>query len=240
MKWLSTGVLAILGIAVTLMGGYLFSLQSQIDELHLLLPLEREDPFGPSPSPSLANQAVINNINARIDNLADTLELIAATNQKDNPDIDGLDESPADLTGKTDQQGLAIQSRSPSETTKLPVAQSKSQGSAVADEPRGPLRDRTGPVASAALPARTKGAEKPAEKGEWSVNLMSLAEEAVARKELEKMHNKGVSAEIKPTEVSGKTWYRIRVSGFKTKQQAQHYADSVTRKLGLASTWVTR
>ncbi|MGH8550014.1 MAG: SPOR domain-containing protein [Methylococcales bacterium] len=296
MKWLTMGILVVLGIVVTVMGGYLYSLQSQIDELHLLLPLDQGNALGgdAKPSSDLANEAVIENINARIDNLADTLELIANANQRDekrangetqippasesspadkggaenrvasvlagraeiseiNRRIDRLDQSFEEISRTIHQRPSAIKDLDEPDKPKAPVkelgkelVQSEPVAANQAKESAGTVAPRVKePVPKKLLepvPAPSKPAvsEKARAQGEWSVNLMSLTEMAVAKKEQETMRKKGVATEIQPTKISGRTWYRLRVSGFKTKPEAQKFADSVKKKLGLASTWVTR
>ncbi|MGH8553601.1 MAG: SPOR domain-containing protein, partial [Methylococcales bacterium] len=89
--------------------------------------------------------------------------------------------------------------------------------------------------------AEAKGREKrQSSGGDWSVNLMSFPDEAVAKKQVENMSRKGISAAIQRTNISGKNWYRVRIPGFKSKQEAQDYSESVVRKLGLSGTWVSR
>ncbi|MCI0668445.1 MAG: SPOR domain-containing protein [Methylococcaceae bacterium] len=295
MKWLTMGIIALLGIVLTVMGGYLYHLQFQIDELHLLLPLDRENALSEAKPPTdLANEAVIENINARIDNLADTLELIANANQRDersaegevdlqpgsevsqanqggsgnrvaavlagraeiseiNRRLDRLDQSFEEILGTIDRGASVTGDLDDPSDIKAPAKQmdndlvqstpvpgNKTNESAGTDAPR--VKEAAPKKSTAPVPARSKRplSEKTRAQAGWSVNLMSLTEMAIAKKEQEKMRKKGVSAEIQPTKVSGRTWYRVRVGGFKTKQEAQKFAESTKKKLGLAGTWVTR
>ena len=308
MKWLAIAVFAILGIAVLSMGGYLFRLQSQIDELHFLLPLDQDNVFGSEspPASDLANEAVIENINARIDNLADTLELIANASQREASNVNGesvsqtgsdapepgagglasrvsavlagkdavvelnrrLDDSDLAMTeirtalSRQAQEIKALNERlqtgvvppnSPGKVVAQPSGQSfKQKEPSAVQVPRSERftqkkSNETAPVAAKSkIPVKPKLPPKPSIKpkasssGAWSVNLMSLTDATIARQQLASIRGKGVSAEIKPAEISGRTWYRIRVGGFKSKQDAQKYAKAVAKKLGLASTWVTR
>lgn len=296
MTWLTKGILGILTTVVIVMGGFLYNLQSQIDELHLLLPLDRENPFSgeAGSAPDLANDSVIKNINARIDNLSDTLELIAVANQQEDPSINQEtsgqpgSEAPQAGPGRTENRVAAVlagkaeiseinlrvdrleksfeavrraggQPESAGkliadpEATEVPademitepvqpaaVAEVQNERPALTEETRPKSSARKKPPEPAAAVAKPKAPQKPGATGEWSVNLMSLTEMAIAKKERERCLKKGVSAEIQPTRVSGRTWYRLRVGGFKTKPEAQQFADSAKKKLGLASTWVTR
>lgn len=299
MKWFTIGIPIVLVVAVTVMGGYIFSLQSQIDELHLLLPLDQENVFGSDTSASvdLANDAIIENINARIDNLADTLELIATANQREdknpaneslprsdsgssgtdngrtanrvaavlageaeirelNSRLDGLSKSFETITGTINKQGSQITELNLLANSKAPAP----KGIKEVNQPPLPVAKNKIPDGSGAVVMKSaKPIEKPSakpyeipqkkspaptkvlvKKGAWSVNLMSLKDQAIATKQLESFRKRGVSAEINRKHISGKTWYRVQVSGFKTKQLAKKYAASVKKKLGLSGTWVTR
>lgn len=289
MKSLTIGFLVIQGIVVLLMGGYLFNLQARIDELFFVLPLDRE---GGLDSPlagrsELANEAVIETMNARIDNLADTIELIANSQRGDGKPVNGdglfqpgsgksrsvestddnqvaaIEDREArtqELSSKIDNLERSIakinriigatgslgkdsdNSRNSTLPTRVPVNDraaspaglkiAKMSGSAVSreKEKRSGSMPRHGSLATENAPAD----------GEWSVNLMSLTDESIARKQLQELLEKGVSAAIKRTELAGKTWYRVQVSGFKSKQQAQEYQESVAKKLRLPGAWVTR
>ncbi len=290
------GILVIQGFVVIAMGVYLFNLQSQIDELHLVLPLDQEQGFGSEAAGSSyrGKEPVIENINARIDNLADAIELIAIAKRSGGEHASGeallepgsenskagpggaenrvasiptgvaensvlghkevkLEQSVEQLSRVTDQNGLNDKGSKDPGTSKIPAKASlndnarsstvgkiknKQRSQSVVARGKQPVQEkplelaipRSGPPTSAKAPV----------KGGWSVNLMSLTDEVIAKKQLESLRKKGVSAQIKRTKISGADWYRVQVSGFKTKQQAQEYGKAVSRKLGLSGAWVTR
>ncbi|MGH8558361.1 MAG: SPOR domain-containing protein [Methylococcales bacterium] len=296
MKSLIRGILVVQGMVVIAMGVYLFNLQSQIDELHLVLPLDQEQDFGSQAARSseIEKEAVIQNINARIDNLADTIELIANAKHSDgehvngealtepgsgNPDADAggtdnrvasipsggaessalggkkdsLEQSGEQLSRVTDPNGLNNKGHKDPRTSKIPARASLNDKAHSSTITKIKNKERSGsviargkqPVQKKPLASKMPGAGSPTSKktpsnGDWSVNLMSLTDPALAKKQLESLLKKGISAEIKRTNISGKNWYRVQVSGFKTKRQAQEYGESVAKKLGLSGAWVTR
>ena len=74
----------------------------------------------------------------------------------------------------------------------------------------------------------------------WTVNLVSFKQEWYAKKKATEFKNKGIPVEITPVIVKGEQWYRLRVTGFKTKYEAGSYASRAKKALNLSSVWVTQ
>ncbi|MFA5983199.1 MAG: SPOR domain-containing protein [Methylococcaceae bacterium] len=72
----------------------------------------------------------------------------------------------------------------------------------------------------------------------WAVNLMAIKQQWYAQSKAAEFGRKGVPIEIVPVEVNNQTWYRLRVSGFKDRQEASDYAARVKKALNLSSVWV--
>lgn len=133
------------------------------------------------------------------------------------------------------------------------LAASEPQGSELADL-RAELQAAAGRVAGLdarleALRARVttpdEGAAEPANAGsagtgKWVVNLASLADQESAREELARIRGLGLDAEIAAAPADGRTWYRIRVSGFETLASAKRYARSEAAGAGFGEAWVGR
>lgn len=96
MKWFTIAVPATLLLTIVITGAVVFHLQSEIDEVRAVIEADQDDTdelFGdelPGGNGSQVNDAVIENINARIDNIADTLALVVNTERVDSAN------SPAD------------------------------------------------------------------------------------------------------------------------------------------------
>lgn len=99
------------------------------------------------------------------------------------------------------------------------------------------LRSR---MATAAAGPSDEGADAASRAGKWAVNLASLADEASARGELARIRDMGIEAEIAPAPADGRTWYRIRVSGFDSAAAAKRYARSEAAGAGFGEAWVGR
>jgi len=75
---------------------------------------------------------------------------------------------------------------------------------------------------------------------EWTVNLVSFKQEWYAKKKAAEFKNKGIPVEVVSVKVKGEQWYRLRVTGFKTKYEAGSYASRAKKALNLSSVWVTQ
>ncbi len=84
----------------------------------------------------------------------------------------------------------------------------------------------------AAAPARpaAKAPSKPAQTGSWAVNLVSLSSRNTAERELSVLRQAGVNAELQQVTIGGKQWYRLRVTGFESKEAAGRYAQQIRGK----------
>lgn len=74
--------------------------------------------------------------------------------------------------------------------------------------------------------------------GGWSVNLMAIKQQWYAQSKAAEFERKGVPVEVVPVEVNNQTWYRLRVTGFKDRQEANEYSARVKKALNLSSVWV--
>ncbi len=97
-----------------------------------------------------------------------------------------------------------------------------------------PLIQASTPVKSATKPA-PKPVIKP--KG-WVINLTSVSSSESAKQELARLKSMGVDAQAIRTEARGKIWYRIRVSGFATFEEAEAQGKLLGEKLNISDIWV--
>ena len=79
-----------------------------------------------------------------------------------------------------------------------------------------------------------------AEEKEWSVNLNSYPNRDETESKMKELREKGIPAEVVIVTVNGVQWFRIRVTGFKTKAEADAYADKVIKILGRSRAWVSQ
>ena len=111
------------------------------------------------------------------------------------------------------------------------------------------------PAKAAAAPVKATPAVKPAKPAEkprstvakaggkksvWTVNLWSFQRREKAERELARIREHDIPAEIVTITSNGKVWYRIAVGGFGSFDQAKAYARSIRSMPGLGSAWVGR
>ncbi len=75
---------------------------------------------------------------------------------------------------------------------------------------------------------------------EWVVNLNSYEQLWEADKKIEELKEKGVVTEMIIVSVRGVRWYRIRITGFKTKAEASSYAATIKEILKVSHAWVSK
>ncbi len=72
----------------------------------------------------------------------------------------------------------------------------------------------------------------------WKVNLVSGTSEKAIRKETERLQALGVPAAYAPLQIKGKTWYRIYIPGFASKEAAQKKATELRKQLHMDDIWI--
>ncbi|GMR00795.1 MAG: hypothetical protein BMS9Abin19_0133 [Gammaproteobacteria bacterium] len=76
--------------------------------------------------------------------------------------------------------------------------------------------------------------------GEWAVNMMSLQSASAAAQLQQKLNDGGYATAVQQTQISGKTWLRVRIEGFATRQDANIFASSINYKYGIEQPWVVK
>ncbi len=74
----------------------------------------------------------------------------------------------------------------------------------------------------------------------WVVNLVSVDSQHSAEKALKRYKKQGIPAEIYSTVLKGKTWYRLRIGGFASKQEAIAQKKYLTVKHGIKDAWIQK
>lgn len=76
--------------------------------------------------------------------------------------------------------------------------------------------------------------------GQWAVNLMSVTREASARPVMASLTAAGYAAKIVTAVVNGKNWYRLRISGFKSRADAIAFARIIDGTNGITGAWIVK
>lgn len=80
----------------------------------------------------------------------------------------------------------------------------------------------------------------PTSNAEWVINLASVGSKLAASKALSRYKTQGIPAEIYSTVVRGKTWYRLRIVGFASKQEANTQKHYLASKHGIKDAWIQK
>jgi cell division protein FtsN len=72
----------------------------------------------------------------------------------------------------------------------------------------------------------------------WSVNLVAYRQQWYAKSKAAEFGRKGIPVEVVNVKVDNTIWYRLRVGGFKNREEATLYATKVKKTLNLSSVWV--
>lgn len=94
-----------------------------------------------------------------------------------------------------------------------------------------PLVSKAEPVMAAAATAKSGG---------WVINLLSVSSAGTAKEELGRLRKLGIRADQQAVTQQGKTWYRLRVTGFDSYAGAKAYIDTVEKQTGFRSAWVAK
>jgi cell division septation protein DedD len=74
--------------------------------------------------------------------------------------------------------------------------------------------------------------------GRWVINLLSDPNEALVERFAAKARDHGVSVEQNRTEVKGRVFWRVQITGFGTASEAQVHAEEIKAKLHLKDVWI--
>ena len=74
--------------------------------------------------------------------------------------------------------------------------------------------------------------------GPWVINLLSSPKKSDADRFADKARNQGIAVEQGTVSVKGREFFRVQLTGFLTKKQAEESARPVKDKLGLKDVWI--
>lgn len=220
----SIGGLALFALLVA--GGavwYALSLQGQLTELRSELAQSRQ-PAAFASGPDLQMQEELGRLNQRLNEMALKLDgplgQLSESNQRELADIfsrmDGFEKAVTEL--REDIAGLQRSGKSTTAKTE-PKPVTKTVQPQAAPKPSTATTSKTG---------RT---------GNWVVNVASLTDGKAAIAEQQRLKKEGIEVEVQEVVMSGRTWYRVRATGFASREEAQVYGD-ILREHVKTTPWV--
>jgi len=75
-------------------------------------------------------------------------------------------------------------------------------------------------------------------KGDWVVNVSSHTNEELATKESARLLNLGLNPEVHTATIKGRTWYRVQITGFASKDEAKAKLRDLQQRLGIKGAWI--
>ncbi len=162
-----------------------------------------------------------------------------------NPDleINNSDSSLGQLNQKLNglPEHLEEQTRSFPDTSETETTADVTKQAAV-NKPIDKLQTKT-PVLENKKPSEASGKMVSAEKKStnaqaaqrWSVNLTAFEDQSYAKGKAAKFVQKGIPVKVIAVDMNNKTWYRLKVGGFKNKEEASSYAAKIKKSLNLNS-----
>ena len=99
-----------------------------------------------------------------------------------------------------------------------------------------PGNTTTVPEVVTPIPSSTEASRS----GGWSINLISLSSEKDARTEMARLRQMGIRVEMQEAQRDGRTWFRLQVPGFDSREGARAYIATIQQQTGINNAWVTR
>ncbi len=103
-----------------------------------------------------------------------------------------------------------------------------------------PIAESKPLVSKVPVAVATTAAPTTAKRGGWVINLLSLTSARTANSELARLRKLGIRADKQTVSKDGKTWYRLRVTGFDSYAGAKAYIETVEQQTGFKSAWVAK
>jgi len=223
---ISTIGVALFSLVIAAVAGWFaVSLHGQMNDLRAELAQLRQQPAGVIAGPDRQMQENLAQLTQRVNEMAVLLDgpmsHLSDTSTQMNAVTARLDELEQRIGALRTE--LAAAARAAPQAAETPKA-------AKAEPPK------TAAPAAQSVP-KPAAASKPAGSGGWVVNVASLTDAKAAAAEQQRLQQAGFKVEVQNAEMNGRTWYRVRATGFSSREEAQVYADMVRHKMGVTP-WV--
>jgi cell division septation protein DedD len=226
---ISTIGVALFSLVIAAVAGWFaLSLHGQMNDLRAELTQLRQQPAGVLAGPDRQTQENLARLTQRVNEMAVLLEgpmsHLSDTGAQLNTVNARLEEMEQRIGGLRDE----LMARSAQ-----PVAKAATKPVVASPAPK-PAAPRPAPKPAAAPVA---AASKPSASGGWVVNVASLTDAKAATAERQRLQQAGFNVEVQTAQMEGRTWYRVRATGFTSREQAQVYSDMIRHKMGVTP-WV--
>jgi cell division protein FtsN len=208
-------------------GWFALSLHGQMNDLRAELTQLRQQPAGVPAGPDRQTQENLARLTQRVNEMAVLLEgpmshLSDSGVQLNTVNV-RLEELEQRIGGLRDEL-MARAAQPAAKAAAKPAVASPAPKPAASPAPK-PAR---APVTAASQPAASGG---------WVVNVASLTDAKAAAAERQRLQQAGFNVEVQTAQMEGRTWHRVRATGFTSREQAQVYSDMIRHKMGVTP-WV--
>lgn len=222
---ISTIGVALLSLVVAAVAGWFaLSLHGQMNQLRAELEQLRQQPGGVIVGPDRQAQEAVASLTQRVNEMAMLIDgpmgHLSASTEQLNTVSARLDTLEQRISGLREE----LKNASP------PAMAAKVPDKVVTAKP----------VAAPAKPAAVSPPLAVATSkatGGWVVNVASLTDAKAASAEQQRLKQAGFNVEVQTAQMDGRTWYRVRATGFASREAAQVYSDMVRHKMGVTP-WV--
>lgn len=158
-------------------------------------------------------------------------------------DADGLAEITAELAGiftQSEEKGTSAAMQNQSVPSGLMDDATVALPS-VEEIPIEASREEPASSATPAPPATATDANPPGggvKEGRWVINLLSDPNVVLAGRFADRARDRGVPVEQNRSEVNGRMFWRVQITGFETAREARTHAVEIKKKLDLQDVWI--
>ncbi|MEE9354064.1 MAG: SPOR domain-containing protein [Methylococcaceae bacterium] len=161
-------------------------------------------------------------------------------------EVSSLDDDPVNYTVERDEQDIAKKTL-PEKNAQKDNQKTKAPDDNLSEEVISKLDQGSYTKPSSSLIENDNTAQKDApvykntvlDNNGWVVNLGAFQARQPAKRAADKYTRKGVPVEVVQITIGGQKWYRLRVEGFESKDEAVMYSTRVKKALKLDNVWVT-
>ena len=151
---------------------------------------------------------------------------------------DTLTKTPAEPVAEAKPQ----ESKLPEKTTKSGVIASKStakEPAPAASKVVAKEMEKTTPAAETSPPSKAESAANKGNEASWTVQVNAYPDERSAKLLVDQLKNKGYNAKVTEVLNKGKTWYRVRVGRYDSKEEAKKVEETLKSNENFSKAFTT-
>ncbi len=153
---------------------------------------------------------------------------------------DTLTKTPAEPAAE--EKPKEKESKLPEKTAKTEVKASKSaakEQAPAASKVVAKEMEKAAPAAEAPAPPKAESATNKINDGSWTVQVNAYPDERSAKLLVDQLKNKGYNAKVTEVLNKGKTWYRVRVGRYDSKEEAKKVEETLKNNESFSKAFTT-